>query len=229
MKQTSITKLSEVYNSLNALYNSESIQHDYKSLADLIKEVIRAETSTPSKSAKFDFYNYVANDPYRPFMNGVFHDNGTKVASDAHILVAIKEDYPAELEGKTLLKDGSFVEAEHQHYPKWRSIMPTDYADRTQYKIDFDKFYKWLDEKRVEFKTVNGKGTKWQEHWAVQVGDARLKASFFDKLVSAMKFLGTDTIWVRDNRRPIAVKGDAGECILMPLIEGASADTLTLA
>lgn len=226
MKQTSITKLSEVY---NALINPEESTIDNKAAADLIKQVIRAETNTTSKASKFNFYNYVAKDPYRPFMNGVFHDNGTKVASNSHILVALKEDYPAELEGKTLLKDGSFVEAEHQHYPKWRSIMPTDYADRTQYKIDFDKFYKWLDEKRVEFKTVNGKGTKWQEHWAVQVGDARLKASFFDKLVSAMKFLGTDTIWVRDNRRPIAVKSDAGECILMPMLSGNSADVLTLA
>ena len=110
MKQTSITKLSEVYNNLNALYNGEEIAHDYKYLANLIQQVLRAE-SPEAKAGKFDYFKYVENtNSIRPVMQCVFHDKGYKVASDAHILIAIKEDYPEEYEHKLLHADGSFEE-----------------------------------------------------------------------------------------------------------------------
>lgn len=96
MKQTSITKLSEVYNNLNALYNGEKIAHDYKSLADLIQQVIRAEATTEAKAGKFDYFKYADNsNSIRPIMQCVFHDEGYKVASDAHILIAVKDSYPS--------------------------------------------------------------------------------------------------------------------------------------
>ena len=38
-------------------------------------------------------------------LTGVYHDNGYKVASDAIVLVAIKSDYPEELEHHIIDKD----------------------------------------------------------------------------------------------------------------------------
>lgn len=250
MKQTSITKLSEVYNNLNALYNGEQIPYDYKSLANLIQEVIRAEAITKPKCSKFDIYNYVSKDDFRPQMCGVFHDNGVRVASDWHIMVAINGDYPAEYEGRVILKDGSInaievsewdpeakrsVIVKHETawtdkdgckrpvYPNWRSIIP-NYSDYNPIEVDAEKFYAAIEELRTQWKTETGKGTKFQDRWRVKVGDALLKAEFFDKMLTAMKELGTTQVWVRDGRRAVVAKSDKGTVLLMPVMQGCIDD-----
>lgn len=92
MKQTSIDKINKVY---VAIKDSD----EFKMYAELLKDVIRAEAMTPVKAGKFNIYNYVANDEIHPSMCGVYHENGMKVASDSHILIAIEEEYPEEMEG----------------------------------------------------------------------------------------------------------------------------------
>lgn len=258
MKQTSITKLSEVYNNLKDLDDGKQIAHDYKSLANLIQEVIRAEAITKLKGSKFDIYNYACNDTLRPQMCGVFHDNGVRVASDSHIMVAINGDYPAEYEGRVILKDGSInaievskwdpeakrsVIVKHETawtdkdgckrpvYPNWRSIIP-DGKDYEEYEFDAQKFYDWIEQKRTEWKTETGKGIKFASEWRVQVGPAQLKAEFFYKFITAMKELGATKILVKDARRTVYSKTDKGIVLLMPVLYDVNINTtnvLTLA
>lgn len=228
MKQTSIKKLSEVYNSLNALYNGESVQHDYKDLANLIQDVIRAEATTKVKGSKFNIYDYVSKkDEYRPQMCGVYHNEGWRVACDAHILFAEECEYPAEYEGKTLLKDGSFVE--EGKYPKWRSVIPNDEGYQP-FEINAQTFYGWLEEKRAAFKTETGKGVKFDQLWRVRVGVCLLMAEKFDKLLTAMNYLGTTKLFVKEPRRAVYAKTDKGLVLLMPALSGVEdIDVLTLA
>jgi len=249
MKQTSIDKISKVY---VALQGSE-----YAGLADLLQDVIRAEAMTPAKAGKFNIYNYVADDEIRPAMNGVFHDRGNKVASDAHILIAIKEEYPAEYEGAVLLKDGSYVEteetvwdAEHnksvtiQHrtawvdkdgnnrtiYPKWESVIPNVSAGGYRpYKFDREKFYSWIDEKRTEHKAETGKGIKWSPNWLCKVGPCGFKAEWFARFIEAMDALGTDEVYLHeDGRHAALVQSDKGKCILMPVLIEDRYESVTL-
>lgn len=230
MKQTSITKLSEVYNNLNARYNGESYSYDDKYMADLIKEVIRAESIAKPKGSKFDIYNYVYRaDDLRPVMTGVFHDEGWRVASDTHLLFAEKAEYAEEFEHTILKKDGSFVEP--ATYPKWRCVLPRDDEDGYKpYEFDAQKFYDWLEEKRTQYKTEYGKGTKFAYSWRVSVGPACLKAELFDKIVTAMKYLGATQLYVKDARRAVYAKTDKGIILLMPVIQdGKEEDILTLA
>lgn len=62
-------------------------------------------------------------------IKGIYHTNGMIVASDASVLLAIKSDYPAELEGKTTDKQGQVIE--HKH-PNWenlfdrKNVLPVD-------------------------------------------------------------------------------------------------------
>lgn len=227
MKQTSIKKLSEVYNSLNALYNGESVQHDYKDLANLIQDVIRAEATTKVKGSKFNIYNYVSKDEYRPQMCGVYHNEGWRVASDAHILFAEECEYPAEYEGKTLLKDGSF--AEGGKYPQWRSAVPSGDGYKP-YEFDTQKFYDWVEQKRAAYKTETGKGIKFDGLWRVQIGPCLLNAAFFDKLVAAMNYLGATQLFVKESRRAVYAKTDKGLVLLMPALRDVGdIDVLTLA
>lgn len=215
MKQTSIAKLSEVYNNLNARYNGKSYTYDDKYMADLIKEVIRAEAMTPAKAGKFNIYNYTHDDfNLRPVMCGVFHYEGWQVASDLHIMLALKETYPEEYEHKILRKDGSFILGK---YPDWRSIIP-DGKDYEEYEFDAQKFYDWIEQKRTEWKAETGKGIKFAHEWRVQVGPAQLKAEFFYKLISGMKELGATKILIKDARRTVYAKTDKGIVLLMPVL-----------
>jgi len=224
MQQTSITKLSEIY---NALTNPENTCHTNESLANLIQEVIRAEASTPAKGRKFNIFNFVYKDSnLRPVMCGVYHDEGWRVASDLHIMVALNETYPEEYEHKILRKDGSFVIGK---YPNWRSIIP-DGKDYEEYEFDAQKFYDWIEQKRIEWKTETGKGIKFADEWRVQVGPTQLKAEFFDKFITAMKELGATKILVKDYRRSVYAKTDKGIVLLMPVIADEKVtDVLTLA
>lgn len=51
----------------------------------------------------------------RPALAGVRYENGYQVATDSHILCAVKESYPEEYEGKTVNKKGEMNDA---RYPK---------------------------------------------------------------------------------------------------------------
>lgn len=215
MKATSITKLSEVYNNLNALYNGERIAHDYKSLADLIQQVIRAEATTEAKAGKFDYFKYVDNTVARPVMGCVFHDEGFKVASDAHILIAIKDNYPEDFEHKMLHADGSFEK--YGTYPEWRFVIPKP-DGYEPYKVDRKAFYDWLTQKRVEYKAKTGQGKKFVNEWRYQVGPAQFQAERFDKLLTAMGRIGTDVLMVKDARRPAYAQTEEGTALLMPVM-----------
>lgn len=224
MQQTSITKLSEIY---NALTNPENTCHTNESLANLIQEVIRAEALTPVKGSKFDIFNFVYKDfNFRPVMCGVFHDEGWRVASDLHIMIALKETYPEEYEHKILRKDGSFVIGK---YPNWRSIIP-DGKDYEEYEFDAQKFYDWLEQKRVERKAETGKGTKFDPLWRVEVGPARFNAELIDKLISAMKHIGATQLLIEDARHAAYAKTTKGLVLLMPVINAVKEiDVLKLA
>lgn len=215
MKQTSITKLSEIYNGLKDM---DKAFHDFgiPRLLDLIKEVIRAETQVAVKGSKFNFYDYTIDEKdFRAVLSGVFHKEGWRVACDSYIMVALKEEYATELEGKIVKEDGSFVEGE---YPKWRSVVP-DKTKMRPFEVDAQKFYDWVSERRIEWKAETGKGKKWGDKWAVRVGDAVLKAEFFDKVLTAMKEIGTNTLYVADSRRVVLAETEKGLVILMPIIE----------
>ena len=206
MKDTSITKLSEVYNALNNTENQR--------LADLIQQVIRAEATPDAKKGKFDIFKYTSNEKYRPVMATVFHDEGFRVASDAHILVAVKEDYPEEYEHKMLNADGSFEEGK---YPKWRSVIPKP-DGYEPYKVDRKAFYDWLTQKRSEYKAETGKGKKFVNEWHYQFGPARFQAERFDKLLTAMERIGTDVLMLKDARSSAYAQTEEGVALLMPIM-----------
>lgn len=210
MKATSLQKLSEVYNYLtDGLGEGEDLR-----MAGLIQEVIRAE-SPDVKAGMFNIFDFVGKDKIRPQMCCVYHDEGVKVASDAHILVVVKESYPEEYEHKLLRKDGAFEKCK---YPNYRQIKQ-DMKDVEPTKIDAEKFYAWLKVRRAEFKAETGTSRNWNDSWYVKVGLAYLRAKHFDKLLKAMARLGTDELFVKDSHRAVQADSEDGWVALMPVIE----------
>lgn len=206
MKQTSIDKLSKVYNFLQ-----DEMQ---PGMAELIAEVIRAESAKP-KGEKFDYYKFTPPKKayYREALKGVYHDSGWKVASDAHIMVALKEEYPEELEGKIVAEDGSFIDAT---YPAWQKIMPKK-PSKDAHKIDVAGFREWLADRRVQYKAEYGKGTKYDDHWDVCVGGVYFRAWLFDLLITAMEKIGADTLLL-EGSHPAYCETEKGKVVVMPLV-----------
>lgn len=181
-----------------------------KYFKDTIEAIIRLESETKSKG-KFSLWDYtLKNDDLRPSMNCVLHDSGYKVASDTHILVVLKEDYPEDMEGKLMKNDGT-IEDENVKFPNWRMVIPDpkkmvavrlDFAGIRQFEADF-KAKKKLD-KRME--------------GYVRVGGCLFKLEYMIKAVRFMEHVGTDELMLSagNHRAALAVSGDS-KMILMPV------------
>lgn len=168
------------------LLNEIYVMTEDQNIKDKVLQILRIEQS--QAKGKFDYYKFVDKDEVRLIMTGVFHEFGFKVASDAFILVAIKDDYDvSELEGKVVGKDGAFIEG---NYPNWRSVIPELSNGKYQKKSETVKinFTKW-DEIMATWKAEKKVG---DEKRAVKVGNAYYKVEQFNLLVLALKKLGVD-------------------------------------
>ena len=123
MKPESLKHLQNLYERTEDKYFKETIE-----------AIIRLESETKSKG-KFSLWDYVSKDDIRPSMCCVLHDSGYKVASDTHILVVLKEDYPEDMEGKLMKKDGT-IEDENVKFPNWRMVIP-DPKKMVAVRLDF--------------------------------------------------------------------------------------------
>lgn len=181
--------------SLKAMQNLiKNVEYNVKDeqLAKYLKyeftRIIRIESPQSSKP-KFDFYKYVAKDNLRPAMCGIFHDKGQKVVSDTHILIAKKEDYPEEYEGKILGKDGNFIDGK---FPNYESVFPDLKKNSyTEHEVDFEAFADFVLQTKATAK-LRGSDTSFA---FVQIGGCYFKLQLFQLLVSYMKEIGAKTIW----------------------------------
>lgn len=177
MKKESEKLLNEIY-----------VMTEDQKIKDKVLQILRIEA--PQPNGKFDYFKYVSKELSRPIMTGVFHDNGFKVASDAHILIAFKDDYDvSELEGKVVGKDGAFIEGK---YPQWRTVIPDFTSNKHGYrtetvKIDFNKWAEFMKVYKAD-KKLN------QERIWVKIGEQIYKVDMFNLLTIAMKRIGTDEI-----------------------------------
>lgn len=159
-----------------------------KYLKDEFTRIIRIE-SPQSSNPKFDFYKYAGKDKLRPTMCGIFHDNGQKVVTNANILIAKKEDYPEEYEGKILGKDGKFIEGK---FPNYESVFPDlKKSAYTEHEVNFEAFADFVLQIKTEAK-LRGSDTSFA---FVQIGGCYFKFQLFQLLVSYMKEIGSKTIW----------------------------------
>ena len=159
-----------------------------KYLKDEFTRIIRIE-SPQSSNPKFDFYKYAAKDDLRPAMCGIFHDKGLKVVTNANILIAKKEDYPEEYEGKILGKDGKFIGGK---FPNYESVFPDLKKNSyTEHEVDFGAFADFVLQTKATAK-LRGSDTSFA---FVQIGGCYFKFQLFQLLVSYMKEIGAKTIW----------------------------------
>ena len=114
------------------------------------KQISKKNGSAPriKKVNPFDFVDKDKN-TQRPIFKGVYHDNGMLVATDAKILIAIKDNYPEELEGTLTFKDGH-VTADVK-FPNWRAVFDKkSTGEQTKVDITLDKLASYLDKIKAD-------------------------------------------------------------------------------
>lgn len=183
---------------------------------ELIEAIVRIE-SEPKTKSKFKIWDYVSDDPIRPAMCHVYHDKGFKVASDGHILIAIKEDYDPSLEGRLMLKNGTLAPENEYRYPRWRDVIPnTELMIMAPVKLDFEKIKSFEADFKAKMKAENRKYAT----TAVRVTEnCWFKLEYLVKLAKVMEHIGTDTLMVNpDGRRAALTSSDKGKALLMPIV-----------
>lgn len=159
-----------------------------KYLKDEFTRIIRIE-SPQSSNPKFDLYKYAEKDDRRPAICGIFHNKGQKVVTNAHILIAKKEDYPEEYEGRILGKDGNFIDGK---FPNYESLFPDLKKNAyTEHEVNFEAFADFVLQTKATAK-LRGSDTSFA---FVQIGGCYFKFQLFQLLVSYMKEIGSKTIW----------------------------------
>ena len=95
-------------------------------IREMLEQFLRANTVV--RDEKLDLSKFVCKDDMRPALTGILHENGLKVATDSHILVAIYSHYKSEFEGKIITPKGEIVDGS---YPNWKSVLPTPESLKT--------------------------------------------------------------------------------------------------
>ena len=106
---------------------------------------------------KIDPWKFVQKDKdlneLKPSLSGIYHKNGYIYATDAHILVKYKSDYPKQYEGKIIGKDGKVVKTKEgvavTKYVNAESVIP-DVKKCYEFEVDIQELENALkDVKKV--------------------------------------------------------------------------------
>lgn len=192
---------------------------------------------------KIDINNFtLPDDPTRPGMCGIYHDNGNLVATDSNYLLMEKEDYPEELEGKLMVgeKQKKFLDKLYKYnkenypnseytpyynekgeidqpFPNYKRIIPdtsgSGYADLTeQFNSDLTKIEK------CAFLSKKMKDKKADETGAVKIGSCIFTGERISNILAiAKKHGGLKGVYFPKNPgRPAVFEGEGFKAIIMP-------------
>lgn len=187
----------------------QAMQTDDKTEATrLIKQFILSNDL--QVKSKFNLFDCVGKkDNYRPVLSGVHYENGFAYATDGHTAIKLKQDYVADLEGKTINKK---CEELQDTYPNVDACTPKD-ENLTYLDIDFarvlelEKVYK-LDYK-ANTEIIQG---------CVKIGDAFVNIPLLAKIARFAISLDIKTIGVEDSQRALKVTNGESVAIIMPVM-----------
>ena len=167
---------------------------------------------------KLDLYKFVLKgDEKRPVLSGVHYKDGMANATDGHILVRIKTEYPKEMEGKTIKKNGEEVLG---RYPNVESVLPKEMGNTFPVNIDElkEQRNKILDTIKKEWND-NGKKIPLYKyldlsHINVNIGGLKIDMKYndFDRMVEALEMTGINSLsldWREYGSRLVGKSDDA--------------------
>lgn len=212
MKALTEKKINELYNQI--AYCNEEIP--YKELfLSKINEILACEANDV-KLGKFDVYDLTDEQEgkIRPFCASVHYLNGYRYVTDTRILLKLKSDYPTNMEGKSIKKDGS--ELNIGRLPNFESVLQSwlnEYDKRQDYTINFDRV-----KECIKIAKAHKKIHKKNAVCVLKLGDVYVDTFRFEKFCSVISYFGINTIKIGAYTDIIGVKNEEFELILMPMM-----------
>ena len=111
----------EIKGALDAVLRQEQRSIEYNTVLDKQEPITPIYKEEKKPIAVTEFVETDKKEAeIHPVLTGVYHDNGYVVGTNAHILLARKEDYNKSLEGKITNKKGEVIDGK---YPNWRAVV----------------------------------------------------------------------------------------------------------
>lgn len=204
------------FKTTNKMKNQELIQQaigllaDNQQAADLLRRFLLSNAKNPG--VKFDFYNYVSRDYLRPAMMGVLHQNGFKVATNGHVMIALAEQqYDAELEGCIIDSKANKI---NERYVDWRRVIPAKHTMNVSFVLDIDKI---RDAVKIEKQLKKEKSEK---KVAIKLGVNYFNPEMLLKIAIFASQIGVNELKMNDlnANSPACIYGEDGSIgLIMPL------------
>lgn len=174
---------------------------------------------------KLDLYKFVLKrDETRP-VSGVHYKDGMANATDGHILVRVKTEYPKEMEGKTIKKNGEEV---LDKYPNVESVLPKEMGNTFPVNIDElkEQINKILDTIKKEWND-NGKKIPLYKyldlsHVNVNIGGLKIDMKYndFDRMVEALEMTGINSLSLDWREYGSRLVGKSDDALILAVLQG---------
>ena len=163
---------------------------------------------------KIDLFKFAlrkkADRDLRPLLAGVFHDQGFRGATTGHILCAIREEYPAEYEGKVIDKNNLIIPG---NVPNWRYCIQRTTDENA---IDFD-WKLWKVAIKPAIATAKKLNTKAMAKIQGPVSAAHFEGKLFLRFLDFLHSYPDCTVYYTKTDHPLKAENKNGDvCIIMP-------------
>lgn len=173
-------------------------------------QAILACEANEVKLGKLDLYKFAPKDDLRLALRGVYHNEGWQIAASGHMVIAVKQSYAEEREGKIIAKDGSVIE---DRYPNWKAVIPAYTNEYKTFRMDMKELTEAIRKAKAHNK-VYGK-----DSCEISIlGEVWLKPELLFLFATAMKEAGVDEVLYKSPTHGILVKTDTMQLLLMPMI-----------
>lgn len=188
-------------------------QQKGNAIGRLVAEIRQKIDKLVAKAGAKDF---ISTDTSRPAMTGIYHSGGFEYATDSHILVKIKANYPAEQEGKIISpKTGLEITGK---FPNADKVIKGAYEDARPVEANLDDIIAYA-QAAEEIK----KGLKKDTKINIGVGNKVFDSA---KLLVAAKMAkkhGLTSILTKDKHySAMMFSGKDGEIMIMPITNPSS-------
>ena len=131
----------EIKGALDAVLRQEQRSIEYNAVLDKQEPITPIYKEEKKSIAVTEFVETDKKEAeIHPVLTGVYHDNGYVVGTNAHILLARKEDYNKSLEGKITNKKGEVIDGK---YPNWRAVVEGE-TTTNSWGINLDKLHAFV-------------------------------------------------------------------------------------
>lgn len=131
----------EIKGALDAVLRQEQRSIEYNAVLDKQEPITPIYKEEKKPIAVTEFVETDKKEAeIHPVLTGVYHDNGYVVGTNAHTLLARKEDYNKSLEGKITNKKGEFIDGK---YPNWRAVVEGE-TTTNSWGINLDELHAFV-------------------------------------------------------------------------------------